>query len=78
MEKRGYLHLDRHRKEHQRLIQELGEIRRKFQAAPGDGVANALAFLVKDWLLGHVIKFDKGYARERSLIDPEPEGAGCR
>lgn len=71
MQARHYPHFALHKAEHDRMLKQVGELERNFRASPSNGIADMLAILVKDWLVGHVLKYDKDYSFKQSILVAE-------
>ncbi|MBS4097419.1 MAG: hemerythrin family protein [Sulfuricella sp.] len=73
MQERGYPRFAMHKAEHDHLLKQIGEIKNQFHRAHSEGATDMLAFLVKDWLVGHILKLDKDYAgNHNSIISDRP------
>lgn len=62
MQAGGYPRCQAHKEEHDRLLRQLGELERKFRQSRSGVAPDMLAFLVRDWLAGHILGMDKEYA----------------
>lgn len=69
MQNRGYSGFAHHKAEHDRLLRQLGEIEREFHKSGTMVAADMLTFLIKDWLVGHILSLDKDYSgKHRPII----------
>jgi len=51
-----------HKEEHEKLLRKVGELDREFRQNQSNIAPDMLVFLVKEWLVGHVLSMDKDYA----------------
>lgn len=58
----AYAHFQAHKDEHEKLLRKVGELDREFRQEQSNIAPDMLAFLVKEWLAGHVLSMDKDYA----------------
>jgi len=58
----AYVHFQAHKEEHEKLLRKVGELDREFRQEQSNIAPDMLAFLVKEWLSGHVLSMDKDYA----------------
>lgn len=70
MQARNYPHYALHKAEHERLLKQVLEIEKEFRASQGERGSDMLAFLIKDWVIGHILKFDKDYSGKYSTVLP--------
>lgn len=68
MQARGYAGFALHKAEHERLLRQLGELGREFHKADSNVAADMLTFLIKDWLVGHILSLDKDYSGKHKPI----------
>lgn len=66
----GYPHYQAHKDEHEKLLRKVAELDREFHKAESNIAPDVLAFLVKEWLSGHILRMDKGYAASISSHRP--------
>jgi hemerythrin len=62
MQAHGYPRYQEHKNEHERLLHQVGDMEREFRNSSDHGAPDVLAFLIKDWLVGHILGMDKDYA----------------
>jgi len=65
MESCGYPDLEAHRQEHERLLERVREMDATYRhpkSGKWEVVPEAFAFLLKDWLMEHILVMDKAYA----------------
>ncbi|MCU7922046.1 MAG: bacteriohemerythrin [Candidatus Thiodiazotropha sp. (ex Dulcina madagascariensis)] len=60
MEERGYIGLDAHREEHDRLVQTCTDLQDKFHSGETDIEEGTMNF-IKNWLDNHIPVIDKSY-----------------
>jgi len=60
LEETHYPDLLRHRREHERLVQEIFELNGRYERGEPETAEEVKAFL-KSWLLDHILGFDKKY-----------------
>jgi hemerythrin-like metal-binding protein len=72
-----------HKQEHEKLLTRVQEMDQAFQDPQGnrhEAVPEALAFLLKDWLLDHILVMDKAFApfvaRHNASLSPQPGQPG--
>jgi hemerythrin len=51
-----------HKEEHEKLIKRVSEMDHELRKTDSNVAPDVLAFLVKDWLIGHILNEDKKYA----------------
>jgi hemerythrin len=62
MESFSYPHFRQHKAEHEKLIRQVGEMDQKLRKTGGLPECDLFAFLIKEWLIEHILKEDKSYA----------------
>ena len=72
MEACGYPHYQHHKAEHERLLRQVSELDRELCKSGDVAACDVFAFLIKDWLIGHILKDDKGYAPFLAKRHPAP------
>lgn len=58
----GYPHYPAHKLEHEKLIRQVSELDHELRQSGNIAACDMFAFLIKEWLIGHILKDDKGYA----------------
>ena len=61
LERLGYADLAGHREIHNGLLDQLGDMRRQFDAGPLT-VSPGLVKFLKEWVIAHILQCDHGYA----------------
>ena len=62
LESCGYPHRQAHKQGHENLTRQLSELDQGFRETGKIIVCDVYAFLMKEWLFGHILKDDRGYA----------------
>ncbi|HVI50439.1 MAG TPA: bacteriohemerythrin [Candidatus Sulfotelmatobacter sp.] len=63
MAEAGYPGLDVHKALHSRLTEQVREVLRRFEAAPGSVRAQDIQKFLEDWLVDHILRHDMPYTR---------------
>ena len=57
-----YPHFQHHKEEHERLLRQVGELDEDLRKIGYLAECDVFAFLIKEWLIEHILKDDKAYA----------------
>lgn len=68
----GYPHYQHHKAEHEKLLRQVSEHDHKLRNDESLAAHDVFAFLIKEWLIGHILKDDKAYAPYLANRHPAP------